>query len=104
MMERWLSAVAAAIKCDVALGREVAELGRLIKGYSDTHRRAQRNFNRLMDTVVAPALAASNVTADYYVNVAAALATARKAALADPEGEALDTTLAKLNYPAAVNG
>ena len=104
MMERWLAAVQAAIKCDSAFGREVAELGRLIKGYSDTHRRAQRNFNRLMDTVVAPALAAANAPSDYYVNVAAALATARKAALADPEGEALDTTLAKLNYPAAVNG
>jgi len=57
-----------------------------------------------MDTVVAPALAASNANADYYANVAAGLATARKAALADPEGEALDTTLAKLNYPVAANG
>ena len=104
MMERWLSAVQASIKRDPALGREVAELGRLIKGYSDTHRRAQRNFNRLMDTVVTPALAASNADTDYYINVAAALATARKAALADPEGEALDVTLAKLNYPVAVNG
>ena len=104
LMTRWLAAVEAAIKCDPAFGREVAECGRLIKGYSDTHRRAQKNFRRLMDTVVAPALAATGTGADYYANVAAALATARKAALADPEGDALNTTLAKLNYPVAAHG
>ena len=104
LIGKWLAAVVAAVKCEPSFGREVAELGRLIKGYSDTHRRAQRNFNRLMDTVVAPALASGNTSADYYMNVAAALAMARKAALADPEGEALDTTLAKLNYPVAAQG
>ncbi len=103
LMTRWLAAVEAATTREPSLGREVAECGRLIKGYSDTHRRAQRNFIRLMDTVVDPALATSN-GADYYMNVAAALATARKAALADPEGDALNTTLAKLNYPVAANG
>ena len=57
-----------------------------------------------MDTVVDPALAATAGNADYYMNVAASLATARKAALADPEGDALNTTLAKLNYPVAAHG
>jgi indolepyruvate ferredoxin oxidoreductase beta subunit len=104
LMTRWLTAVEAATKCEPSFGREVAECGRLIKGYSDTHRRAQRNFIRLMDTVVDPALAATGKNADYYMNVAAGLATARKAALADPEGDALNTTLAKLNYPVAANG
>ena len=104
LMTRWLTAVEAAIKCEPSCGREVAECGRLIKGYSDTHRRAQKNFLRLMDTVVDPALAATAGNADYYMNVAASLATARKAALADPEGDALNTTLAKLNYPVAAHG
>ena len=49
-----------------------------------------------MDTVVDPALAAPNGNADFYANAAAALATARKAALADPEGNALNVTLEKL--------
>ncbi len=40
--------------------REVAECAQLIKGYSDTHRRGQGNFLKLMDTVVDPALAAPN--------------------------------------------
>ena len=104
LMTQWLAAVVAAIRCEPSFGREVAECGRLIKGYSDTHRRAQKNFRRLMETVVAPALAADRANADYYMNVAAALATARKAALADPEGDALNTTLAKLNYPVAAHG
>ena len=43
-----------------------------------------------------PALATPKSNADYYANVAAALATARKAALADPEGNALSVTLEKL--------
>ena len=43
-----------------------------------------------MDIVVDPALAAPTRDADFYANAAAALATARKAALADPEGDALE--------------
>jgi indolepyruvate ferredoxin oxidoreductase beta subunit len=102
LIERWLSAVEAALARDVAFAREVAECARLIKGYSDTHRRGQGNFLRLMDTVVAPTLAARNTSSgDEYANAAAALATARKAALADPEGNALTVTLEKLGRTAA---
>jgi indolepyruvate ferredoxin oxidoreductase beta subunit len=84
--------------------REVAECAQLVKGYSDTHRRGQGNFLTLMGTVVDPALAAPTDNADYYANTAAALATARKAALADPEGNALSVTLEKLGRAAVVNG
>jgi indolepyruvate ferredoxin oxidoreductase beta subunit len=100
LIVRWLKAVEAALPRDVAFAREVAECARLLKGYSDTHRRGQRNFLRLMDTVVDPALAMTNPGADYYANAAASLATARKAALADPEGDALNVTLAKLGHAA----
>jgi len=100
LIARWLDAVQAAMTRDVAFAREVAECARLLKGYSDTHRRGQRNFLRLMDTMVDPALAVANPSADHYANAAAALATARKAALADPEGDTLNTTLAKLGHGA----
>jgi indolepyruvate ferredoxin oxidoreductase beta subunit len=100
LIERWLKAVAAALARDAAFAREVAECAQLVKGYSDTHRRGQGNFLKLMDTVVDPALAASKGNADYYANTAAALATARKAALADPEGDALGATLEKLGRAA----
>ena len=96
LIGRWLTAIEAALARDPAFAREVAECAQLVKGYSDTHRRGQGNFLKLMDTVVDPALAAPKSNADYYANVAAALATARKAALADPEGNALSVTLEKL--------
>ncbi len=95
-IERWLAAIVAALPRDRLVAREIAECARLIKGYSDTHRRGTANFRRIMDTLVAPALAAANVRPDFYANAAAAIATARKAALADPEGETLDRALAQL--------
>jgi indolepyruvate ferredoxin oxidoreductase beta subunit len=103
LIERWLKAVEAALARDPSFAREVAECARLVKGYSDTHRRGQGNFLTLMDQVVDPALAAPKAGADYYANAAAALATARKAALADPEGDALKVTLEKLGRPAAIS-
>ncbi len=97
LIERWLRTVEAAAGRDAALAREIAECARLIKGYSDTHRRGLSNFGRLMDTLVEPALAAAgDKRPDFYANAAAQIATARKAALADPEGQTLDRTLARL--------
>jgi indolepyruvate ferredoxin oxidoreductase beta subunit len=104
LIERWLAAVKAALAREPALAREIAECARLIKGYSDTHRRGQGNFLRLMDTIVDPTLASPRAGGDADANAAAALATARKAALADPEGDALNLTLAKLGRAAAANG
>jgi indolepyruvate ferredoxin oxidoreductase beta subunit len=104
LIERWLKAIAAALPRDRAFACEIAETARLIKGYSDTHRRGQGNFLRLMDSVVDPALAVPSVNPDFYANAAATLATARKAALADPEGDALNVALAKLNQPVAAHG
>jgi indolepyruvate ferredoxin oxidoreductase beta subunit len=103
LMQRWLATVEAALKRDPAFAREVAECARLIKGYSDTHRRGQGNFLRLMDTIVDPTLA-SPASPDADANAAAALATARKAALADPEGNSLNLTLEKLGRVAGVRG
>lgn len=98
LIERWLRAVEAAVGRDAGFAREIAECARLIKGYSDTHRRGVGNFLRLMDTLVDPALAATgDQRGDVYANAAAAVATARKAALADPEGAALNKTLAQLS-------
>ena len=95
-IERWLEAIRQAMAKDRAVAREIAECARLIKGYSDTHRRGTGNFRRIMETLVTPALSTSNVRPDFYANAAAAIATARKAALADPEGQTLDRTLAQL--------
>jgi indolepyruvate ferredoxin oxidoreductase beta subunit len=95
-IERWLEAIRQAMAKDRLVAREIAECARLIKGYSDTHRRGTANFRRIMDMLVAPTLTASNARPDFYANAAAAIATARKAALSDPEGQTLDRTLAQL--------
>ena len=86
LIDRWLM-TEVRWRATPAFARELAGGARLIKGYSDTQLwRGQGNFLRLMDTVVDPTLQATPGSPDLYANAAAALATARKAALADPEG------------------
>jgi indolepyruvate ferredoxin oxidoreductase beta subunit len=89
-IEGWLAAVRFAAPISIELAREIAELSRLIKGYGDTYKRGLGNYRRIVAEVIEPALAgrlAARVAAD-------AVASARVAALADPEGEALSKTLA----------
>jgi len=95
MIARWLDAVDRAARLDYDFALEVVELARLIKGYGDTHRRGVANFTRVMEAVVAPALASATPAT-------AAAARARQAALADAEGEALEKTLAELAAPPPV--
>ena len=91
-IERWLAQIRAAAPLSVDLAREIAECARLIKGYGDTHKRGLGNYRRITDEVITPALAgklAPRAAAD-------AVANARVAALADPEGETLSKTLAAI--------
>jgi indolepyruvate ferredoxin oxidoreductase, beta subunit len=91
-IERWLAQIRAAAPLSVDLAREIAECARLIKGYGDTYKRGLGNYRRITDQVIATALAgklAPRAAAD-------AVANARVAALADPEGETLSRTLAAI--------
>lgn len=91
-IESWLAAVTAAARLSPALALEVAECARLIKGYGETWRRGSGHFRRIAEQVIAPALAGR-----WPVPVGVdAVANARIAALSDPEGKALDRTLAAL--------
>lgn len=91
-IERWLEQIRAASRLGGDLAREIAELARLIKGYGDTYKRGLGNYRHISDEVIAPALAGrlSPRTATD------AVANARVAALADPEGETLSKTLAAI--------
>ena len=89
LIERWLGYVAEAAKRDAGLAYEIAECARLIKGYGETHRRGKGNF-----LAIADALIENPPTADPREQ-ANAIRKARDAALADPEGKALGTTLGK---------
>jgi indolepyruvate ferredoxin oxidoreductase beta subunit len=89
---RWLESITRAVPLGWDLAREIAECARLVKGYGDTHRRGTDNYARIDTAVIVPALAgaiAPPAAAD-------AIASARVAALADPEGDALAKTLAEI--------
>ena len=75
------------------LALEVAECARLIKGYGDTHARGLANYRTIEDRVIRPALAGQIPQA----RAADAVASARTAALVDPEGESLAKCLAEID-------
>lgn len=87
-IEGWLDAVRQLAERSPAAALEVARLPRLIKGYSDTHRRGSANYRAIMDRLVAPLLTGDVRDAD-----AKPIADARKAALKDPDGDALGQIL-----------
>jgi indolepyruvate ferredoxin oxidoreductase beta subunit len=89
LIERWLALVAEAARRDAGLAFEVAECARLIKGYGETHRRGKANFLAIIDALV------ENPATSDVSEQTRAIRTAREAALADPEGKALGTTLGK---------
>jgi len=90
--ERWLGLVCRASALDPALAREIAECAALVKGYSDTFRRGVGNYERIVAELIEPALT-GGLPARQAVD---AVANARVAALADPEGESLGRTLAAI--------
>lgn len=91
-IERWLETVKGAAALHYQLAVEIAELANLRKGYSDTHRHGIANFNRVMDEIAVPAARAEKDPAWG----ADAVKRLRTAALADPEGDALDKAFAAL--------
>ena len=85
-IDAWLDLVRRAAQTDSALGLEVVELARLIKGYGDTHKRGTGNYQQIVETLVEPAIAGAPFAAGD-------VKKAREAALADPEGDTLANTL-----------
>jgi Pyruvate/2-oxoacid:ferredoxin oxidoreductase gamma subunit len=96
-IEAWLALVAQAAAHSAALAREVVECATLIKGYGDTHKRGSANYARIAHDVIAPALA-GRMSLSRAID---AIASARAAALADPEGQSLARCLAEIAAGAA---
>jgi indolepyruvate ferredoxin oxidoreductase alpha subunit len=84
-IESWLSLVAQAVPLSAELALEIAECARLIKGYGDTHKRGSGNYRLIESELMRPALAGAMPPRQ----AADAIASARTAALLDPDGEAL---------------
>jgi indolepyruvate ferredoxin oxidoreductase beta subunit len=87
-IQHWLEAIGRHAHRDIDAAVEVAACARLLKGYGSTHWRGRRNFDLIFATLV------DRPSAD-----AAAIRRAREAALADPEGDALDKVLAAMPHP-----
>jgi indolepyruvate ferredoxin oxidoreductase, beta subunit len=85
-IEQWLDAVCEAAAIADVFAVEVALCPKILKGYSDTQRRGLQNYLAILEQVILPAVATRQ-------NVAVGLRQVREAALADPEGEGLQTAL-----------
>jgi indolepyruvate ferredoxin oxidoreductase alpha subunit len=94
-IESWLALILRAAPLSADLAIEIAECARLIKGYGDTHKRGSDNYRSIVSHVIEPALAGQIPVRQ----AADAIASARTAALLDPEGEALSKCLADLAAP-----
>jgi indolepyruvate ferredoxin oxidoreductase alpha subunit len=91
----WLKLILRAAPLSAELAIEIAECARLIKGYGDTHKRGSDNYRAIVAQVIEPALAGQMPVRQ----ATDAIASARTAALLDPEGEALSKCLAALASP-----
>ncbi len=107
LIERWLAAIEASLPDPSAragnqagaasLGLEIARCGQLIKGYGSTNERGKHNLLHVIDHL------ATSANATHVGDAAAralAVAAARKAALADEGGTALDLALKAHGAPA----
>ncbi|WP_116366085.1 indolepyruvate oxidoreductase subunit beta family protein [Parahaliea mediterranea] len=83
MIRRWLDAVIGAASTDPALAREVAELGRLVKGYGDTRLRTTGQVGVMLTRLQGEAECSAETLRQW-----------RESALADDEGEAFRRQLA----------
>jgi indolepyruvate ferredoxin oxidoreductase beta subunit len=88
----WLALVVEAAHLSADLAIEVAECARLIKGYGDTWQRGSANYQTIETQVIRPALAGQIARKD----AADAIASARTAALVDPEGDGLAKCVAEI--------
>jgi indolepyruvate ferredoxin oxidoreductase, alpha subunit len=92
-IKNWLALIVRAAPLSAEIAIEIAECARLIKGYGDTHKRGTGNYRAIVAQVVEPALGGATPLG----RAADAVASARTAALLDPEGEALAKCLADID-------
>jgi indolepyruvate ferredoxin oxidoreductase beta subunit len=91
-IEAWLAAIERVAAKGFEPAYELALCGRLVKGYGDTNARAHENLERILATLASPAALLSWGDP---VALAGAIRSAREAALADPDGKALDRDIAR---------
>lgn len=94
LIEQWLAAVVSTTRRHWQTGLEIAQCGRLIKGYGSTNERGKENLLHVIEHLAtAHSFASDEARAE-------AIAAARSAALVDDAGQALDRTLVQHGVPA----
>jgi indolepyruvate ferredoxin oxidoreductase, beta subunit len=91
-IEAWLALIVEATARSAPLALEIAECARLLKGYGDTLKRGAANYAAIERQVIRPVLAGA-IPLSRGID---AVASARVAALADPDGESLAKCLAEI--------
>jgi indolepyruvate ferredoxin oxidoreductase, beta subunit len=91
-IESWLALSVAAAEKSVPLALEIAACAGLVKGYGDTLTRGAANYAAIEAQVIRPVL----IDAIPLAQGIDAIASARTAALADPEGETLARCLGEI--------
>ena len=92
LIDAWLTAVKEDAREDRSLGFEIAQCGRLIKGYGSTNERGRDNLLHVIRHLASPKFGSVSERT-------IAIRRAREAALADDAGKALDKTLNELGAP-----
>lgn len=87
-IDRWVDAMVQALPRDAGFAAALAELPRVLKGYSDTHLRGKAAYAKIMDGIVLPAIAQG-----HEAETAQTLRHAVAAALADEDHVELDAIL-----------
>jgi indolepyruvate ferredoxin oxidoreductase beta subunit len=98
VIEVWLARIVASARLSADLALEVAECARLIKGYGDTWKRGFANYQTIEARVIVPVLE-GRILVRTGID---AIASARAAALLDPEGESLAKAHAAIDAQVAL--
>jgi indolepyruvate ferredoxin oxidoreductase beta subunit len=86
LIERWRRAVLDCAALDTELAIEVAETAAVVRGYGGVRRRLSAAFGRLLDEIVAPAVARDRTAGGGYARSRRLVAEARRLLLADEQG------------------
>jgi len=103
----WLDAMEKALPASTAFAGALAELPRVLKGYSDTQARGQKAFGSIMSQIVLPASAAGRIAdaaGDLRIAIAAALSDPEHGKLADALPHPINPTTEARSSEAAYAG
>ena len=96
MIERWLDGIVRGLAAGWHVGFEVAACARLIKGYGSTNERGKENMQHVLTHLMRIDFDSDRARAE-------AIRAARKAAMSDDSGKALDQALVEAGAPARPN-